>query len=80
MTTVVSVVFFLHSILCAGYALYLGFGFCGWAGRRFSGAAVSEFALDGPEEPVVNVAGQVSLLLYLLYAEAYLYRSYHMMG
>jgi hypothetical protein len=80
MTTVVSVVFFLHTVLCGSYALYLGFGLVGWSGRRLSGAAGHEFAVEDPKEPVVNVVGQVSLLLYLLYAEAYLYRSYRMLG
>ena len=80
MTSAVTAVFYLHTVLFTGYAAYLAHLAVNWAGRRWilCGHDLGEGA--DSDEAVVLVAGHVSLLLYLLYAEAYLYRSCHLLS
>jgi hypothetical protein len=78
MTSAVTAVFYLHTVLCAAYAAYLVHLMARGAGRRLALSGQEE-AEGAPDETVVLVAGHGSLLLYLLYAEAYLYRSFQIL-
>lgn len=81
----ISVVFTLHSLLCAGYVTYLAAGLGKFIGQRLAeepatagGDAASLEAMLGADERMTTAAAHGTLLLYLGYAEVYLYHSWRM--
>lgn len=80
MITLACMAFWLHSVLCAGFALWAIVAFA----RAVEGGAggflprtvrIGHIAVAG-DETVVNGVTYVILGLFLLYAEVYLYRVY----
>lgn len=73
-----TLVFYTHTILCVSYAVYLT-----RAPFQKSQAALITIDDDGSswaEEKLVQVVGHGALMMYLLFAEVYLYRSYQLAG
>ena len=79
----ISVVFSLHTLLCAGYVTYLAASLGRYLGQRLAdepvaaGPAALEAMLGG-DERMTSAAAHATLLLYLAYAEVYLYHSWAM--
>lgn len=79
----ISVVFTLHTLLCAGYVTYLAASLGRYMGQRLAedpspaGAAGLE-AMLGSDERMTSAAAHGTLLLYLCYAEVYLYHSWRL--
>lgn len=78
----ISLVFSLHSLLCAGYVAYLAAQLGRYAAQRAAeqpspdGATLE--AMLGADERITQAAAHATLLLYLAYAEVYLYHSWRL--
>jgi hypothetical protein len=72
----ISVVFLLHSVLCCGYVSYLVAGMGRWLGHRLADETGGLEAVLGSDERRTTIAAHGTLLLYLAYAEVYLYHSW----
>jgi hypothetical protein len=78
MNTAVSVVFYLHTLLCAGYVVYVGQGLGAWFGQRVVHSSPPGSTSESFDDRLMTVVAHGGLLLYLLYAEIYLYPTYSM--
>ena len=76
----ISVVFMLHSMLCCAYVSYLAASMGRWLGQRLSDETAGLEAILGSDERRTTVAGHGTLLMYLGYAEVYLYHSWRVFG
>jgi hypothetical protein len=76
MTTVITVVFLLHSLLCIGYTAYLARSVATWAHYRLTDTGPATMPWEGPEDWILLLTGHVTLLMYLVYAESYLAKLY----
>ena len=73
----ISAVFALHSLLCTGYLAYLAATLGRWVGERAHPHAGLESVL-GNDERMTSAAAHSTLLLYLSYAEVYLYHTWQL--
>ena len=71
----ISVVFTLHTLLCAAYVAYLASTLSRWAADRQAHQPGLE-AVMGSDERMTSAAAHATLLLYLSYAEVYLYNTW----
>ena len=87
MVGTISVVFSLHTLLTGGYVTYLAASLGRYAGQRMHAeqcpeqAAVDGASLEamlGADERMTTAAAHATLLLYLGYAEIYLYHSWRL--
>lgn len=76
----ISVVFGLHSMLCCAYVTYLAANTGRWLGHRLTDETAGLEAVLGSDERRTSVAAHGTLLLYLMYAEAYLYHCWRIFG
>lgn len=76
----ISVVFSLHSLLCAGYVAYLALkmGHYLRTAEEPAGDGATLEAMLGADERITQAAAHATLLLYLAYAEVYLYHSWRL--
>ena len=80
MGVAITAVFYLHTFLCAGYLAYLIQAMGTWAGHRNSELTPGFGSLAGMDERVLTLTSHATLLLYLGYAEIYLYHSINLLG
>ena len=80
MSWTVSLVFVLHSLLCSGYVAYLTFLLSNWMVLRPEVSPLDIEAVLGTDERVVTLTAHTTLMLYLFYAEIYLYHTYRLIG